>query len=235
MAYANEAVTAACMAGGGFNEGRFAALGGPARSLAAGLSCARRSPAPVRRDGLLDAGRSPAPLADRPQLAPLPRERTARRGGVPRGARRLVLQGETERAAADGPGVRDPAQCHRRLGPASVLIAPHAAPLSAGVDRLFIACPTAKDAEGATKVVLKADAKDRLGDRCVVLPFNFIRVHRQPLVVAAGQAIRHGHTGEPYFVARASYKAASGQPYFHAQANALIDERGAPTCRPGSA
>jgi hypothetical protein len=104
-----------------------------------------------------------------------------------------------------------------------VFIAPHAAPLSPGVDRLFVASPVAREAEGDLKVVLKADAKDRLGDRCVVQPFNFIRVHRQPLVVPAGHGVRHGQTGEPYFVARASYRAASGRPYFQVQANALIE------------
>jgi hypothetical protein len=104
-----------------------------------------------------------------------------------------------------------------------VFIAPHAAPLTPGVDRLFIASATSRDADGGAKVVLKADAKDRLGDRCVVQPFNFIRVHRQPLIVSAGQTVRRGSSGEPYFMARASYKAVSGRPYFQAQANALID------------
>jgi hypothetical protein len=120
------------------------------------------------------------------------------------------------------PAFETPPNAVDALGRA-VFIAPHAAPLSPGVDRLFIALPAAKDAAGETKVVLKADGKDRLGDRCLVRPFNFIRVHRQPLVVSAGQTIRHGQSGEPYFVARASLKAASGRPYFHAQANALID------------
>jgi len=222
MAYANEAATAACMAGGGFEEGRFAALAGSPGALpqAPHARAGPRHP-PRATASWTPAGRRLLSLTGhswlhyrvngRPVVVAFLEEGGAWSFKAKPNARLLTEPAfETPPNAVDAWG-------------RPVFIAPHAAPLSTGVDRLFIACPTAKGAEGDTKVVLQADAKDRLGDRCVVQPFNFIRVHRQPLVVAAGQAVRHGHTGEPYFVARASYKAASGRPYFHAQANALID------------
>ena len=104
-----------------------------------------------------------------------------------------------------------------------IFIAPHAAPLSPGIDRLFVAEPTRNGQKGRPKVRLDVNAKDWLGDRYTSQRFNFVRVHRHPMVVQPGRTIHYGHGGEPFFVARAAYGVPSGHHYFYALGNAVID------------
>jgi len=220
MADAHEAAAAACMAGRGSTAGASPSLAALALPWVRHASGDRRPP-PGATACWTPAGRRLLSLTGHSWLHYRVNGRPVAVAFLEDGGAWSFKARPNARLLTE-PAFETPPNALDALG-RPLFIAPHAAPLAPGVDRLFVALPMAREGQGATKVVLRADANDRLGDRCVVLPFNFIRVHLQPLLVPAGQAVRHGQTGEPYFVASASYRAASGRPYFRAQANALID------------